>query len=280
MLSYSLNLTGYRIVTRLGTQLDRVLIGFVSGAAPLGLYDVARRWAYFPVDKVYQPMFDVAVSSFSRAQHDARLYRKFVRRGLLPLFALSMPALAFAVVEAEALILFLLGPQWDGAVPLFRLLALAVWVGSLQRVTKWFYMAEGTTQRQLRWGLISTPVLVAAVAVGAFWGAMGVAVAFAAAIVALTGPALAFSLHTSPITGRDIAAATWRSFTAAGAAAAALYLAAPLLPQPEVLAARIAVSGLVYGVLYVVTWVGMPGGLRAAVDLLRFARGLRPTAQP
>ena len=71
-LSYGKHLTGFRFLTRIGMHLDRILIGYVSGANALGLYHVAYKWAYFPFEQVYFPMFDVAVSSLSRVQHDPR----------------------------------------------------------------------------------------------------------------------------------------------------------------------------------------------------------------
>ena len=210
MVSYGLHLTGHRLLTRIGAQLDRVLVGALSGAAVLGLYDMARRWAFFPFEKVYEPVFDVAVSSFSRAQHDPKTYRAYVRRSLLPVFGLALPALAFAFVEADAIILLLLGGQWGEVAPLFQILAVAVYVGSLQRITKWIYLAEGTTARQLRWGLISTPVLIAAVATGAIWnGATGIALGFTLATVTLTIPAIMYCLKPSPLAVRDLLTAVW-----------------------------------------------------------------------
>ena len=86
MLSYGANLTGFRFLTRIGMQLDRILVGYISGATALGFYDVAYRWAAFPFTQVYFSLFDVAVASFSRAYGDKEAYRQYCRWGIMPLF--------------------------------------------------------------------------------------------------------------------------------------------------------------------------------------------------
>ncbi|GAB5536308.1 MAG: lipopolysaccharide biosynthesis protein [Rubricoccaceae bacterium] len=279
MVSYGLHLTGHRLLTRTGAQLDRVLVGALSGATALGLYDMARRWAFFPFNKVYEPIFDVAVSSFSRAQHDPSLYRTYVRRGVLPVFALALPALAFAFAEADAIILLLLGEQWGDVVPLFQLLSVGVYVGTLQRITKWIYLAEGTTARQLRWGMISTPILISAVAIGAaLGGPRGIALGFMLATVALTGPAVWYCLKPSPLSMQDLIAAVWRPFTASIAAAGLLLVAGEVLPAPDALLSYVVLRAGLYGGLYAVLWHILPGGLQASRDLLRFAREIRSPA--
>ncbi len=43
MLSYGRHLTGFRFLTRIGMNLVRILIGYVSGANALGLYYIAYK---------------------------------------------------------------------------------------------------------------------------------------------------------------------------------------------------------------------------------------------
>lgn len=275
MLSYGAHLTGFRFITRVGLNLDRVLIGYFSGATALGFYDVAYKWAQAPYKKIHAPLSDVAVSSFSRVQQQPERYRAYARRGLMPIFALCLPALAFCCVEARNVILLLLGNQWLEAVPLFRLLTAAMFVESMFRVTKWLYLSEDQTQRQLRWGFVRTPVTIVFVAVGAQWGAFGVAAGLLAATSVLTFPGIAYCLKTSPITWSDFAAAVWRPAVASIVAAGALYLSSPYLPNFDVRVLDIALRLLFFGLVYLALWVVLPGGRRTLADLLSMLQAIR-----
>ena len=80
----------------------------------------------------------------------------------------------------------------------------------MYRVTKWLYVSAGQTQRQFRWGLIHTPVMIAAVAIGANWGASGVAWGYTLATCGLTIPSVAYCLHFSSLSWQDFIRAIWR----------------------------------------------------------------------
>ncbi|MEQ9667581.1 lipopolysaccharide biosynthesis protein [Coleofasciculus sp. G2-EDA-02] len=275
MFSYGAHLTGFRFITRISMQLDRILIGYVSGAGMLGLYDLAYRWAYFPFNQVYLPLFDVAVSSFSRAQNDKDLYRSYCRRGLMPIFALCMPALAFLFVQAREVILLLLGKQWLEAIPLFQLLAIAVFVGSMYRVTKWIYVSTGQTQRQFRWALIHTPVMIIALAIGIKWGAYGVAMGYTVGLCLLTYPSVAFCIQTSPLSLGDFFSAVWRPATASLIAAVGLFYSHFVLPSFSNLIFELLVRSIVFGVIYLLLWVALPGGRQSTAEILAILQKIR-----
>lgn len=267
-MSYGKHLTGFRFLTRIGMHLDRILIGYVSGASALGLYQVAYKWAYFPFEQVYFPLFDVAVSSLSRVQHDFELYRSYSRLGLMPIFAFCMPALAFCFVESHNVILLLLGEQWLEAVPLFRLLAVAVYVVSMYRVTKWLYVSSGQTQRQFRWALIHTPIMICAVVIGAKWGAYGVAMGYMLAICLLTIPSVHYCLKFSPLGWKDFLGSVWRPLAASILSAACLYFGKDLLSSDRLLI-EFVLRFISYGIIYIVFWLSLPGGWRSTIKTIK-----------
>ncbi|WP_019507045.1 lipopolysaccharide biosynthesis protein [Pleurocapsa sp. PCC 7319] len=269
-MSYGKHLTGFRFLTRIGMHLDRILIGYVSGANALGLYSVAYKWAYFPFEQVYFPMFDVAVSSLSRVQHNHDLYRSYSRQGLMPIFAFCMPALAFSFVEAHSIILLLLGEQWLEAVPLFRLLAVAVYVVSMYRVTKWFYVSTGQTQRQFRWALIHTPVMITAVVIGAQWGALGVAIGYLTGTCLLTYPAVSYCLKFSPLGWQDFIGAVWRPLIASILAAVCLYFSTGWLSSySDSLFLDFFAKSITYGFYYVAFWLLLPDGIASTLEIIK-----------
>jgi O-antigen/teichoic acid export membrane protein len=274
MMSYGKHLTGFRFLTRIGMHLDRILIGYLSGANALGLYYVAYKWAYFPFEQVYFPMFDVAVSSLSRVQHDPNLYRSYARHGLLPIFALCLPVLAFSFVEARNVILLLLGKQWLAAVPLFRLLSVAVYVVSMYRVTKWLYVSVGQTQRQFRWGLIHTVVMIAAVVIGANWDVYGVAMGYTLGTCLLTYPAINYCLQFSPLSWQDFLAAIWRPILASIASAVCLFLIRDFLNSDRLIW-EFGSRAIAYSIFYPLIWFLLPGGRRSIQEIIKGLKTLK-----
>ncbi|MEM8614140.1 MAG: lipopolysaccharide biosynthesis protein [Cyanobacteria bacterium P01_H01_bin.105] len=259
-LSYGLHLTGFRCISRVGMKMDRILLGYVGGASSLGFYTMAYKWAYFPFWQIYYPLFDVAVSSLSRSLSEPDRYRLYCRRGLLLVFAICMPALAYLFLSAGDVTLLLLGARWLDIIPIFRVLIVAVFVGGLYRVTKWIYVSAGETQRQFRWSLIHTPVMIVAIAVGVQWGAYGVAVGYTVGMGLLSYPSVLYCVRQSPITLGDVMGAVWRPAIASILAACLLYLAQLLTPSINLLLIRLLVAGLIYAVFYSGIWMLLPGG--------------------
>jgi O-antigen/teichoic acid export membrane protein len=269
MLAYGTHLSGFHVVTQLGLKLDQVLVGYIGGASTLGLYSMAYQWAYFPFNQTYLPLIDVAISSLSRAVCEPQQYRHYCRQVLALMFGLCMPALAFLFISAQDFILFLLGNQWLVAVPIFRILSIAVFVGCLYRVTKWIYASVGQTQRQLRWGFFHTGVMIVAVATGSYWGAVGVAIGYTTATCLLTFPAVAFCLKIAPLSLGDFFRTAQRPASASIASALLLFAIRFALPEPPLLIVSLLVNAIIFSALYVGLYVLLPGGMKEAISLIQ-----------
>jgi PST family polysaccharide transporter len=179
-----------------------------------------------------------------------------------------MPALAFSFVAARDLLLLLLGKQWLEIVPLFQLLIVAVFFTSLYRVTKWLYVSAGQTQRQFRWGLIYTAVMVSGIAVGSIWGAYGVAIGYTLATCLITYPSVAYCLLTSPLSLRDFFHTVWRPGVVSVLSAGVLFAIKLVLPPNSILVLNLIVQFTVFGLTYLLVWVLIPGGRKLIAELL------------
>ena len=259
-LSYGIHLTGFRCISRVGLKMDRVMLGYIGGASSLGFYSMAYQWAYFPFWQIYYPLFDVAVSTLSRSLSDPARYRLYCQRGLLLIFAICAPALAYLFVTAQDTILLLLGQQWIEIVPIFRVLVVAVFVGMAYRVTKWIYVSDGETQRQFVWSFVQMPVMVVAIIIGVRWGAYGVAVGYTVSMCLLSYPSVVYCVRQSPITLGDFMGAIWRPAVASILSAVLLALAQQGLPTFSFLAIKLCIEGLIYVACYVGIWLILPGG--------------------
>ncbi len=277
-LSYGVHLTGFRCISRVGMDMDRVLLGYVGGANAVGLYSMAYQWAYFPFWQIYYPLFDVVVSSFSRSLSEPERYRLYCRRGLMLIFAVCMPTLAYLFVTADAVTRVILGDQWLEIVPIFRVLIVAVFVGSMYRVTKWIYVSCGETQRQFRWSLIHTPMMITAVIIGLHWGALGVAMGYTVSMCLLSYPSVVYCVRKSPITLGDFLGSMYRPMVASMVAAALLYLMIGVIPAMPILVISLLVQGVIYSFAYVCIWLLLPGGYREAKGMIQIL--LKARAKP
>lgn len=275
LISYGSHLTGFRILSEIGRNLDRVLVGYFSGPSAAGLYDNSYRWSLYPVQQIFIPITSVAVAGLSRVRHQPALYRAWCRAGLLPVFSLAMPAVTFMFVEARSVILVLLGEQWLAAVPLFRVLCIAAFASSMTSATRWLYLSLGETRRQLRWALIYTPVMVVAVSAGVPWGTYGIAIGFTTGTCLLTYPSIAFCLKTSHLTIGDFFSSVARPALASLAAGALLVAGSSWLTQDYIVLDMIA-KLFAFAVTYLIIWVGAPGGRQAMLDVGRLVRVALP----
>lgn len=276
MLSYGSGWTGFRVVNWLGQQADRVLVGSLAGPGVLGLYHNARRWAFFPSLQVSTALSDVAVSALSRVRDDVDRYRRYWRWGLLPALAIPLPVIAYVFVDTRAVIMLLLGSQWLGAIPFLRLMCLAAFVTTVGQASNWVYLSEGTTDRQFRWALVRTPVMLAAIAIGSRWGALGIAVGFTVATSVLLYPALAYCLRASVLTMRDAVAAAWRPCVTSLAAAAILVAAMPLLSGLDAWPIALPMKLSVFCASYLGLWLALPGGRHAVSEALAARAAFHP----
>ena len=264
------NLTGTRVLTLASNYFDRVVVGWLAGASMLGLYENGRRLAFFAVDALYSPLLDVAVAGFSRAGSDDERYRSFAIKSVQLVLATTLPVLAFIFVEAETVTLLLLGPQWTGAIPFARLLAVAAFAQSLTRLLTWFYLSRDETARQVRWFVWQTVVIFAAICFGAWQnGPQGAAWALAGATCLLTIPAIFYGLSQSPFTAHDFARAAGGPILLSLGAAAILWMAESHWQSPPQSLIHCAIAFGTYMSIYASFWMAFPGGRAAARQMIR-----------
>jgi O-antigen/teichoic acid export membrane protein len=274
LLSYGKSLSLSRVVVWAGQNFGFVVVGRVAGAGALGLYQAAFRWATLPVHQVYRPLDQVVVSSLRPLRSDTVRYCAAMRSAIRATATLVLPTIAFLGVCASDIVLLLLGPQWSGAVGMFRVLALAAFLDVARLSTKWIHLIEGRTDRQLRLALLSTPVLAVGSGVGVAWGALGAAVGFAAAVGVLVYPTVVYGLASSPLTVRDFWRALARPAASALLAAAVTAAALPALTGLPLLL-RLALAAALFVVACAAAWLAVPGGARALGEVMALARLLR-----
>ncbi len=266
-------LSAFGFLTYVTRYLDDFLIGWRWGDRSLGHYSRAYYLLTSPLTLVVDPISGVATSALSRLQSDPARYARLYRRVLRLVYLAILPMGAVLFVAPEAVVGVLLGDQWDETVPVLRWLAIALVCQPLGSSMSWVYLSTGRTRRLFRWGVLSSPVVVAGFLAGLPYGPEGVALAYSISNFVLVLPMLRLAFRDTPLRVRDVAATLWDALLAtvaagfaAWAAGAALADAGPFLRLLAGIAASLAGFWLCL--------VLVPGRLADLRDLVRTVRDL------
>lgn len=276
MLKFGGHLTGFNFVNYFSRNADNILIGKFIGADALGLYAKAYSLLMLPITQINIPLTSVAVPAFSRLQNDPNRLRSYYRRGLTLACLLGMPVVAFSFVKADEIVAIALGPRWTESARIFRILAVAAFIGTTNGAgSGWIFVAMGNVRRQFLTSIPRVIVLSAAFVVGLRWGAVGVAAAFS--IYTLVGriPTVMVCFHRTVLRLSDFVASVWRPSLTSLVAGAGLY-AIDLYILPRMNTVLTLLSSMVaYMLLYGLLWAIIPGGRDVLSDVLGMWRILR-----
>ncbi|WP_017292811.1 oligosaccharide flippase family protein [Geminocystis herdmanii] len=156
MLNYGWNLTGFNVVNYFSRNLDNILIGRYWGIEALGLYAKAYQLLLLPIQQINAPISNVALPVLSKLQNEPERYKKFYYKMLLISTLVTMPIVGFFFVDADKIILLLLGKKWLEIVPIFKALVPAAYVGTLGISIGLVFNSLGKTRQQLILGIISS----------------------------------------------------------------------------------------------------------------------------
>ena len=275
MRRFSRRVTYSRLIEQFVGKLDQVLIGYFSTQAALGLYNRAFKWSVMPLRQLLTPLQQVMVSGSSKLQDDPDKFRNFFRHGLTMTHAIVMPVMLWLFVAADDFIRIVLGPKWGDAVPIFRVLVLGGLAGTTVLITRWLYLAEGRTKEQLRWSMMSMPVLAVGVSAGVPWGAFGVACGFSITTALLAVPRVAYAVRGSMLCQRDYWLSAWRPLIA-GLVAGALALWLQEMPMAQAAYYfRAPAVWAAFCLAYIAAFCLTPGGLNQTRTILGNLRSVR-----
>lgn len=227
---------------------------FIAGrhfsAHRLGIYTTALFLTQIFVAKVVPPLNEVAFSAYARIQHDADAAARAFVRAAGTVMLVALPFYLGLAATAEPLVLTVLGPKWVEAVPVVRLLALAMpWMTLLVLYTP-ACDARGRPGIGVGNGAAGAGILATGFLVGVHWGPEGLAVAW---IVAYPLYLLVASIRALPVIGAraaDVAGAIAPAMLAAVAMAVAVIAVdrwLPPLAPPSRLGVLVACGAMVYG---------------------------------
>jgi PST family polysaccharide transporter len=134
---------GIEILSFIGSQSDRLIVGAFLGTRALGLYFMAMRIVAIMVE-VFASIFSaVSLTMFSRLQQDEVRLREWLYRLTAASSALTLPCFALAAALAPVAVPFVIGAQWSASVTIFQILTLLGAVNSVAYFDRSVLLARG-----------------------------------------------------------------------------------------------------------------------------------------
>lgn len=269
MIGFGGTLTLNGLVAYVAYNLEKVLLGRFWGADAVGLYGRAFQLVNIPTDNLNTAVGGVAFSALSRIQDDTERFRSFFLKSYTLVLTLTIPITVVCTLFAGDVILVILGPKWTGAVTIFRLLAPTILIFALINPLGWVLYSLGMVGRGLKIALVFTPLIIAGYVIGLPYGPTGVAFAYSAVMMLWVIPHIAWCIHGTGISFRDILLAVSppiASSTIGGGLALAVRLVYghSLSPVPRLALESTVLLVTFFGMLFLV------GGQKSLyVDLLR-----------
>lgn len=188
MLGFGGHMLGFSLVNHAARNADDVLIGWAWGPAALGLYSRAYQLLKAPLWLACWPVASVAVASLSHLSAQPKAFAELYQSLVVRLCWLTLPLVAILIVWADVVLLWLLGPQWIDAAPIFRLLGIAAFGQTIYSSLGWVFVSLGRGAHLLRWSLLMLPIALTGFLLGLPFGPAGVATAYSVVFCAVILP--------------------------------------------------------------------------------------------
>lgn len=182
LLSFAKNVTGFNLVYFFSHSIDKILIGKLQGPYWVGLYTNAYQLMALPVNQIQYPVNMVALPALSALQAAPTEFRAYSEKMMHLLAFLTMPVVVFMALFGDIIVILLLGQKWINAVPIFRLLAIGLFVEPLMHAAGPALVAYGKTREYFRMGVINSLSLLCCLTIGSPWGAIGIAIGYSISI--------------------------------------------------------------------------------------------------
>lgn len=164
---YGLTLSAKGFIIYLGGALDSLILGWLLGPAPLGLYQRAAQLASIPLQRLGATVGHVMFPAFALIQENRVKLARALLDAQQTLALVCYPILAALAAVPEVVIVALYGDAWRDAAPILRILALIAMLHLTHHLAGPLLEACGRAKKELRLqsgylGLLAVSLLVAA----------------------------------------------------------------------------------------------------------------------
>jgi O-antigen/teichoic acid export membrane protein len=126
VMSFSIHDSATGILSQIGEAVPYLIIGRTLDADSVGLCQRAVQLAFFPERVILAGVGAVALPAFAQQVREGQAPRESYLKALNLISAAQWPALVTLILLADPLVRILLGAQWQGVVPVLRILVAAL----------------------------------------------------------------------------------------------------------------------------------------------------------
>jgi PST family polysaccharide transporter len=273
MLRFGGTVTLNGLVIYIGSNFEKVLLGRFWGAEAIGIYGRAYQLIRIPTDNLNWAVGEVAFSALSRLQHDTNTLKRYFLRGYSLVLVLTLPITFACALFANDLIAVLLGPKWQSAAIIFQLLAPTILAFAVLNPLGWLMNAMGLVGRGLRIAMVLAPTMVVGYIIGLPYGPKGVALAYSSVMAIAVIPLLAWCVHNTSISIRDVFSVISRPLASICIASVLAYGAKVFWGESLVVWLRLFLELAVLFLIYAAFLVFVVGEKNLYIDIIRGLRG-------
>jgi PST family polysaccharide transporter len=233
MMHFGGALTFTSLLVYIGYNAEKVLIGRFWGADAIGIYGRAYQLVNIPTDNLNSAVGEVAFSALSRLQDDPVRLKSYFLKGFSLVLGLTLPVTIACGLFADDVVFVLLGPKWNDAAAIVRLLAPTIAIFAIINPLGWLMFSIGLVARGVKAAPVLATIMITGYVIGLPYGPKGVALAYSAVLTLWVIPHIYWAVHGTPISLRDILLAVSRPL-ASGIFAGALAFGARLICGPFV----------------------------------------------
>ncbi len=156
----------YSLLDYFSKNSDNILIGKYIGVVPLGYYDKAYKLMLYSIQNMTRVINPVLLPIFSNYQENTELvYQSYLKLSKL-LAIIGMSLSIFLFFTANEIIFILFGSQWATTVPVFKILALTVWMQIILSSSSSVFQSKGRTDLLFLKGIVSSSFMICGILYG------------------------------------------------------------------------------------------------------------------
>lgn len=178
------------LINYFGRNLDNLLIGAALGMTPLGYYDKAYKLTSYPMSALSSVIASIIQPYMTRYQDEPNIIYSYWFKIDKALSLIGAVIAALFICSSSEIIELFFGTQWLGAIPIFSILAVTVYVQVISNPSGAFFQSLGRTDLMLKAMIVNTVITLIGLLLGLWGGSLltvsiGVSVAFCCHLFAM-----------------------------------------------------------------------------------------------
>jgi len=175
---YTSNLSLFNIINYFSKNADNFLIGKYLSMSLLGVYSIAYKIMLYPIQNISNILIHVLFPAFSKLQDDNKKFKKAYKQVIFYISLVTFPIMTGLMAIDNVLIPILFEDKWKGLSTLLFILAPVGMLRSIYSTVGIIYMSKGSTDIQLRVGIVYAFLTILGFVLGLKYGINGVAASY------------------------------------------------------------------------------------------------------